>query len=202
MFTRTVFHLNSNFNGLFSYLRTITDLKDETILKITSPVYYEAVHICASGLSSSDQYSLVDGNKNVCWANYNMELKDSYFVIDLKNNSFQMTGFAFETICCHPQVLEISAGKTENTLQSLGKINGIHEEYKSYLFEFSSRIAYRFFKISMPEPNSCFEEERLQFKEIEFYGILNPMNYQCSHQYINKFFLRFIISLLCTQIII
>ena len=190
MFRRAFFPLNDNFNGLFNHFRkTGANLRDEKILTISTKQEYVAKTIC-DRFASSDKYSLVDGNREMCWANLNLKLEEAYFTIDLKKNVFQMTGISFETICCHPTTIEVSAGQSEDDIHHIGNITGIDEDFQVFSHILVTDQAYRIYKLSIPEPNICDGEKRFQLTEVEFFGFLNPDYCRCTQSSHHSFTIK------------
>ena len=184
MFTRKYFPLKNEFSGLFNFFRQITDnINNTKIFSISAPDAYYRKTICAD-YTPSDVYSLVDGNQTTAFGNDNATIENAYFTINLKENSFQITGISFHTICCNPNVISISAGNSEDDINLIGNISDIDGVKKVLSFNFDSKHAYKIYKLSMPEQYNCNDsiKYRLQLSELEFYGILNPLNFKCTQQ--------------------
>ena len=182
MFVRKLFPIQKNYSGLFHFFRQVTDVRNEMLFTITAEKQYNHTVICGK-YSPSDKYSLVDGDDKIAFANNENEKEKAYFIVNFMKNSFQMTGISFHTMCCPAVIIEISAGNNLNDIHSLGNITNITEN-EIQIKQFLTYTSYSTYKISMPDGNSCPGlSYRFQLSEIEFFGILNPMNIKCSYQF-------------------
>ena len=188
MFTRKYFPLKDDFNGLFHFFRQITDnINNSKMFSISSAQPYIYNTICSNLYTPSDVYSLVDGDQKTVFANDAATKETAYFTFNHKENSLQITGISFHTICCNPTVISVSAGNSEDNMNLIGNITNIEGEFKVLSFSLDSKRAYKIYNISLPEPNTCNGfKYRFQLSELGFYGILNPLNFKCSQQINNN----------------
>ena len=174
------FPLVNEWKGLFYHLRQYSsDILSSKLINIISSEPHYSSNFCNSETTNGNN-GLVDGDEKVCFANKKSAQSDAYFIIDLLNNSFKLSGFGFKTACCHPTSIKVEAGQTRNSLKTIGTISEIDNDETKYFRSISSGQDYKVFKFSMPNINSCKSELgwRFQFAEIEFFGEINP-SLQC-----------------------
>ena len=186
------FPLIEDWKGLFYYLRHYSsNILNSKFIDIIYPETYISENFC-DGETSVGPSGLIDGDAKACYTNrYSVE-SDAYFIIDLLNNTFKLTGLGFKTACCNPTEIKVEAGSNQNSLKHIGTITGIEEIKTEYFKSFYSPSDYQVFKFSMPNFNSCDNYDnlgwRFQIAELEFFGILNPKN-QCTHM--QKLFIQY-----------
>ena len=175
MIGKKVFNYDANneFDGLFAYMRNYHDDYNEFVNIFTKTENY--VNNACVGVVSADKTALIDGDNYTSWGNYENDISYAYVIFKFPKKAFCIRGIAIQTMCCHPQEVEIDASNEESfdKYSILSRIQ-MDSNDKSYHSEFENYNIYQYIRIRMTEPNKCGVLYRMQLKEIEVFGILEP----------------------------
>ena len=160
--------------GIFEGLRNCGSNVLSSFVTATSKDRYTGTDYCLLGFSGSPVSALLDGNTRTAWANDKSSAETSCFVIDFKSNKFLLQNYMLYSVCNAVKNWRIYGSNDMQNwdLVDERKDSAISLNVKNFFHANKTNKGFRYFKYS------DINIGRIHLTNIEFYGILNPLQAQ------------------------
>ena len=182
---------NDQFDGFFKYMRLAKN-SYQFITAYSETSRTSSIDDYCSQYASGGPTAIIDGDDHVAWCNSQYNESQQQVIIDIGPNLFILETFVFLTACGPPKDLEILGSNNNITFHRICRLNDVNIDNMALTRTCQEiRKPFRFFKIKQHGKNTI-NTLRLHIREIEFFGILNPLPKHC--QYSTPFHSLFLFS--------
>ena len=187
------------FDGLFNFMRKYSHLYNSVQVTSKTSFVSQPGRFCYSTDTGSYPKSIIDGNHHLDWCNLNYDEKEQEVLIDFGINSFQLRHFVFYSACAAPNDLEILGSNDNNSFHTLCRLTDVNKDQTVFYRECQNKkIPFQFFKIEQHGVNNA-NGFRLHIREIEFFGILNPIQHETCDSNVIKYVHSIVLSFVFTS---
>ena len=164
------------FNGFFKYMRL--DKNSYQFITAYSESSLNVNNFCKI-YQGSGPTAIIDGDDQVAWCNNEYGESQQQVIIDIGPNLFILETLIFVTPCGSPNDLEILGSNDNKTFQRISRLNDVNIDNEVFTRKCQEiQKPFRFFKFKQHGENTI-QTLRLHIREIEFFGVLNPLPKQC-----------------------